>query len=118
MQVSFTITGVRNARGMVRGLAFDKERGFPEERSLAIAEAETRAVAGSVVLTFQIPSSHAAFCFFHDEKNRGRIEKNFLGIPKSGVTVSNWNGRGRPKFKNAYIKVGRSHTAQLKYIFD
>lgn len=117
MTVTFEITGVRNDRGLVRGLAFMKnDGGFPETVDKAIGQAEVTAQKGTVKLVFKgIPASKAAFSFFHDEKEIGKIDKNFLGIPKCGVGASLWNGKGRPNYASCLVKVESEMQATLKY---
>ena len=117
MDVKFTIAGVRNAQGKVRGLAFvaSGRKGFPESRMMAVAEAETQAKVGEVELVFKNVPEEASFSFFHDEKETGKIEKNFLGIPKSGVGASNWAGRGRPSFEKCLVRVTPKAQVRLHY---
>lgn len=115
MKVRFQISGIKNNQGFVRGVAFTKEKGFPENYHLATSMAETRAQKGTVHLTFDLLEPHAAFAFFHDEKNIRRIEKNILGIPKNGITFTNWRGMGKPKFSSCLIKVTSSQDLKIKY---
>ena len=118
MKVTFTISGIRNNKGLVRGLAFssNSSKGFPEDMQVSVAKAETKAASGSVTLVFDdVPTDTASFSFFHDEKSSGKIEKNFLGIPKSGVGASNWSGKGRPSFSKSLIKVSSEGQARLYY---
>ncbi len=117
MTVTFEISGVRNNKGMVRGLVFAKnDGGFPEATDKAIGQAEISAERGTVKLVFKnLTASKAAFSFFHDEKEIGKIAKNFLGIPKSGVGASNWNGKGRPNYASSLVKVEPEMQATLKY---
>ena len=74
-----------------------------------------KAKKGTVTLTFDIPGPEAAFAFYHDEKNLNKIEKGFLGIPKSGIALSNWNYRSRPKYEKAVIKVSPQQKLKIKY---
>lgn len=117
MTVTFEISGVRNAQGLVRGIAFSKnDGGFPEDVSKSIARTETIASKGTVKLVFKdFPAKSAAFSFFHDEKESGKIEKSFIGIPKSGVGASGWEGKGRPSYAKCLVKVTPSMQATLKY---
>jgi len=118
MTITYQIHGVRNNHGYVRGAAFVQDNGgFPEDAQKATAVSQTVARTGSVSLTFKLPSytTHAAFAFYHDEKQIGRIEKGFFGIPKCGITLSNWNGRSRPKFSSAYTPLKKVMQAKLKY---
>lgn len=50
-------------------------------------------------LTFkEIPNGVYAISLFHDENSNGRLDKNFLGIPKEGYAFSN---NIRPTFRVA-----------------
>ena len=115
MKVTFHISGIKNDKGYVRGIAFTDEKGFPENYKLATAISETRAKKGTVKLTFDIKEEKAAFAFIHDEKNIKRVEKTLLGFPKNGVTFTNWRGFSKPKFSSSLIKVTSSHSLKIKY---
>jgi len=115
--VTFEITGVRNNQGKVRGLAFTKDDGgFPENIRKAAAQAEVVAKKGSVKLVFRkLNVKEAAFSIFHDEKEIGRIEKSFLGIPKQGVAVSNWKGLRKPTYEKSLIALKPNVKVSLRY---
>ncbi len=117
MNVIFKITGVRNSKGKVRGLAFQNSEGFPERVSQSVARVQSPAKEGTTVLTFRnIQAESLAFAFYHDEEELGRIKKGFLGIPKCGVSASNWNGRSRPTFKKCLVSLSPTLTARMKYL--
>lgn len=117
MTVRYIISGVRNDKGFIRGAAFAKNDGaFPDDPKRAYALAESKAQRGTVELLFKdINLSPCAFSFFHDEKDIKTLEKNFLGIPKQGIGVSNWSGKGRPKYSSCLIKPERVMRVALKY---
>jgi uncharacterized protein (DUF2141 family) len=50
-----------------------------------------------------IPAGTYAVACFHDENGNGRMDKNFLGIPKEGMVVSNHakGSMGPPPFDKA-----------------
>ena len=115
VKVTFQISGIRNSKGYVRGVAFTNEKGFPENYKLATAMAEARSKKGTVQLSFDITEEKAAFAFFHDEKNIRRVEKSLLGIPKNGITFTNWRGLSKPKFSSSLIKITPVHALKIKY---
>jgi uncharacterized protein (DUF2141 family) len=59
---------------------------------------------GSAVCEFQgIAPGRYAVSVFHDENSNGKMDTNFIGIPKEGVGASN-DAKGRfgpPKFEAA-----------------
>ena len=117
MDVTFKISGIRNSKGAICGLAFTEDNGgFPDGVHKAYAQAMVDAQKGSVLITFKgLKVKKAAFVFFHDEKRIGRVEKGFLGIPKQGITASNWNGRSRPRYSSSLIALKPMLEAKLKY---
>lgn len=51
-----------------------------------------------------IPNGAYAIAVFHDENGNGKLDKNFLGIPKEGYGFSN---NIRPKLRGATFKESR-----------
>ena len=60
-----------------------------------------------------------AISSFHDKNNNGKMDTNFLGIPKEPTAMSN-NAKGSfgpPKFKDAKFNISKDKT-QLKIKFN
>ncbi len=60
-----------------------------------------------------------AISSFHDKNENGKMDTNFLGIPKEPVACSN-NAKGKfgpPKFKDAKFMISTDHT-QIKIKFN
>jgi len=103
-ELEVRVSGVRNAKGTVRALLFAGPEGFPEGHAHAVAKGQAKAREGEVVLHFKdVEVRRGAIVIIHDEDDNTKLRKNFLGIPREGVGASNWNGRGRPKFKRTVI---------------
>ena len=51
-----------------------------------------------------IPNGAYAIAVFHDENGNGKLDKNFLGMPKEGYGFSN---NVRPSFRGATFKESR-----------
>ncbi|BAO74254.1 DUF2141 domain-containing protein [Winogradskyella sp. PG-2] len=72
----------------------------------------------SCVVTFEdLPKGTYAVSIFHDENNNGKLDSNFMGIPKEDYGCSN-NARGfmgPPKWKDAkfQLKENKSITITL-----
>jgi uncharacterized protein (DUF2141 family) len=101
------ISGLRNDRGKVMCALFASASDFPKHADKAVmrntaAIADRRAVCefGGVA-----PGTYAV-SVFHDENSNGRLDTNFMGIPREGVGASN-NAKGHfgpPKFEAASFR--------------
>lgn len=102
--VSVSVQGVLSAQGTITALLFASEDGFPAKEAKALRRVSVPASVGAVALHFErVPAGSYAITVYHDENGNGRMDKNWIGIPKEPVAVSN-NEKGRmgpPKFKDA-----------------
>ncbi len=71
----------------------------------------------TVIYTFKdVPLGVYAVAVYHDSNSNGKLDKNFLGIPKEGYAFSN-NASGTfgpPDFKDAAFKLDGSKTVKIK----
>jgi uncharacterized protein (DUF2141 family) len=98
------ITGLRNDKGQVLCALFSSAADFPKNTANAIAVTKSQISDRHAVCEFAgvAPGTYAA-SVIHDENSNGKLDTNFMGIPKEGVGASN-NARGRlgpPKFSSA-----------------
>lgn len=112
--LTITVTGVRSAAGQVTALLFLGEGGFPAKEARALRKVSVPAVQGTVSLRLAdvAPGSYAV-TIYHDENGNGKLDTNWIGIPKEPVAVSN-NAKGRmgpPKYKDAMFVVGGGEKA-------
>ena len=108
--VKVEVAGLRNGDGQVRACLWTKPDGFPNcSADSSAIRRSVKAQPGRVTVDFgEVPAGTYAVSVFHDEKGTGRVETNFLGIPRSGLGASN-DARGRfgpPSFKDAAVTVG------------
>jgi uncharacterized protein (DUF2141 family) len=102
--VSLDVTGLRSNNGTVRCALYSKEDGYPKDPSKAVARGMAAIKDKHAVCEFTnvAPGTYAA-SFIHDENNNGKLDTNWLGMPKEGYGASN-NARGSmgpPKFADA-----------------
>lgn len=107
--LTVTVTGIRNAEGLVQLCLFARADGFPDcGNDTSVPRQRVPAVPGQVRVRFEglAPGTYAVTAF-HDEKRTGKVETNFLGIPRSGLGASNDpQGRfGPPSFGDAAFTV-------------
>lgn len=98
------IDGLRSAKGEARCSLYATPEGFPTRDENAAAHAHSAVVDGRGMCVFAgVAPGRYAVAVFHDENGNGRLDTNFLGIPREGVGASN-NAKGRfgpPSFGDA-----------------
>jgi uncharacterized protein (DUF2141 family) len=97
------ITGLRNTNGQIKVGVYTKDTTFPktgfELQGINIFPVKK----GANVAIFELPEGTYAVAIIHDENKNGKLDKNFLGIPKEGYGFSNDAKAtfGSPSFKEA-----------------
>ena len=102
--IHVAIDGLRSDRGPVLCALFSSPADFPKKAERAVARAKSEMSGRHATCEFRgVPSGNYAVSVFHDENSNGRLDTNFMGIPREGVGASN-NAKGRfgpPKFSAA-----------------
>ena len=98
------IDGLRSDRGQVLCALFSSAADFPKRADRAVAHAKSEISGRHATCEFQgVSPGTYALSVFHDENSNGKLDTNFLGIPREGVGASN-NAKGHfgpPKFSAA-----------------
>ncbi|MFD2203208.1 DUF2141 domain-containing protein [Shivajiella indica] len=106
--LTLTVNKVKNDKGVVRVLLFDKSAGFPDVVENAVRNASVDIKGDKAVITFNnLPAGTYALSVFHDSENTGKLRTNAFGIPRDGYGFSN-NASGTfgpPSFEKAAFKV-------------
>ncbi len=115
--LTVTITGLHSDKGRVYLSLYNSAEGYPKKASLAYRLAFNSIEKGkcTIVLT-AIPKGVYALACYHDENGNGKLDNNFLGIPKEGTGASN-NARGAmgpPKFDDAKFLVNSDTSQSIK----
>jgi uncharacterized protein (DUF2141 family) len=84
--IEVAVSGVRSANGMVRVVACPQSQFLKDCPWSASAPARPGTVT---VLLGAVPPGRYAVQAFHDENGDGRLNTNWLGIPREGVGFSN-----------------------------
>ena len=101
------VVGLRNSKGQVFCALYSSAEGFPKDTQKAIRR-DTSSISerkASCEFSGIEPGTYAA-SVFHDENSNGKLDTNFLGIPREGVGASN-DARGHmgpPKFDAAHFQ--------------
>ncbi|MDA8768858.1 DUF2141 domain-containing protein [uncultured Winogradskyella sp.] len=103
--ITVSITGLDSNRGQLLVGLYNTEEHFLDKRFKSeIVEISNK--TGTLVFT-NIPKGTYAISFIHDENSNGKMDTNFLGIPKEDYGCSN-NARGTlgpPKWKDAKFEL-------------
>jgi uncharacterized protein (DUF2141 family) len=101
------IVGLRNNKGQVFCALYASAEGFPKDGQKAIRRDTSSVTEGKAACEFPgIERGTYAVSVFHDENSNGKLDTNFLGIPREGVGASN-DARGHmgpPKFNAAQFQ--------------
>ncbi len=119
-EIKVRVTEVSKKKGEVMLALFASPKGFPYETSYAIQKIKGNAVNGVIELNFSdIRRGTYAIALFHDTNGDGKLNTNFMGIPKEGYGVSNntYNTFSAPGYKESSF-THNDHTEltiQMKY---
>ena len=105
--ITVLVEDVKNNNGKMYFALYNNESDFLEERYRGAVELIT--LNKSTTVFKNIPSGTYAVSVFHDRNDNGKIDTNFIGVPKEDYGCSNdANGfMGPPKWKNAKFTLNK-----------
>ena len=103
--LTIEISGITPGRGQIYVAVYDRPETFPtagQQRTGRILEASAQ---GLVVHFEDLPPGEYAAVAFQDVNGNGKLDKNFLGMPKEpyGFSNSARGSAGPPKFSAAAV---------------
>lgn len=114
--ISIALEGVKKNSGSIVVCLWDKDAKFPDcEKGKPLKRIVLAASARSASFD-NVANGTYAVSAFHDANDNGRLDTNFLGLPKEAVGLSN-NPRlmGPPQFKAARFEVSGQTAIVLKF---
>ncbi len=120
--IKVVVVGLHSNEGEVDCALFGSAEGFPGGSGKAMKTTKSKIGNGQGVCTFSgVDPGDYAVSVFHDENGNGKLDTNFLGMPKEGVGASNDAAGhfGPPKFDDArfsYKGGPQSLTIHMKYL--
>ena len=103
------VAGLHNDVGQVGCNIYSSADGFPTDPSKALHGVLTPIKDKKATCDFSgLPKGRYAIAVMHDENSNGKVDTNFIGIPKEGVGASNdaKASMGPPKFDDASFDYG------------
>lgn len=99
-QIHVQVDGLHNDKGQLVCALLTSDM-WPSKKDQSVASAKSSIQHGQAACDFSaIAPGTYGISVFHDENSNGKLDKNFVGMPKEGVGVSN-NAAGHfgpPKF--------------------
>ena len=117
------IVNIRNKNGQLCLAVFADEAHFKEEKTCwAMKCTKKEVVNGEFHIQIPFQPGEWAFSVLDDENGNGKMEYNFMGIPREGFGFSDYflKGLHRPVFKDFSFILGKNETktitVRLKYL--
>jgi uncharacterized protein (DUF2141 family) len=117
------VTGARNTKGKIGVTLFQDAQGFPDDTSRAIrqqaVDIDPNSMSAQAIFE-DLPQGTFAVSVLHDENGNGKMDKNFVGIPKEGYGASNNPKKKRraPTFEEAKFSLGGAEqTIEIMLIY-
>jgi uncharacterized protein (DUF2141 family) len=114
--INVEISGVEDPKGLMSIGLYSKEKGFPDDGK-EYKGTDVEVTGQTVVHTFNdVPFGIYAIAIFHDTNSNGKLDKNFLGIPKEGYAFSNnvFGTFGPPDFKDTSFEFAGSKMIRIE----
>ncbi len=115
--LSVQVNNVESAKGMVKVAVYDSDATFLSFDQVLKANS-VAAQKGSIVLSItDLPEGEYALAVFHDENDNGKLDTNWLGIPKESVAFSNAKMKtfGPPKYRECAFKISSDYEIHIDF---
>lgn len=112
--LTIAVSGLKNNTGLLTVELYNSEGKFLKT---SFKTASTAIKSNTATVTFTgIPKAEYTIMVYHDENNNGKLDKNFIGMPKEPVACSN-NAKGfmgPPKYEDAKFRVTTDTKMNIK----
>lgn len=121
-RIVVNISNITHTGGNIGISVYNSGKGFPGKHEKAyVTKLKPYSGITDRVVFENIPYGTYAISVAHDENGNGKLDANFIGIPKEGVGVSNNPkiGMGGPKFDQCSFTLGEQELAMtilMKYL--
>lgn len=84
--IKVEVSGLHSSDGVVNCALFGPADGFPDDSSKAVKTLKTGIENGKAVCAFpDVGAGDYGVAAYHDENSNGKLDRNFIGMPKEGV---------------------------------
>ena len=111
------ISGINDPKGLMSIGLYAEEKGFPDKGEEYRGK-DVDVTSHTIVHTFkEVPFGTYTVAIYHDINSNGKLDKNFLGIPKESYAFSNnvFGALGLPPgFDKASFEFAEDKTIKIK----
>ncbi len=114
--VEVTITGIRSDKGQIAIGVFKDNETFQKEDAFLDKQFVKKEIANGVMkVQFSLDPGIYGLSLLDDENSNGKMEYNFLGIPKEGFGFSDYYHKGitKPKFDAFKFSLDNDQTRRI-----
>lgn len=117
IEITVTVTNIAVNGGKVYLALFSNANSFAKETPEFAFEIPDS--SASAVQVISVPSGEYVVFVFQDANKNGKMDSNFLGIPKELIGISNYSGRGYPSrnFDKQKIKLDGTTSALTMQLY-
>jgi len=89
--IKASISNIRSAKGQIMISVFKDNAGFQAQKAYKQFRFDKKDISnGSMTVNFSLEPGVYGIAMLDDENKNGKMEKNFLGMPKEGFGFSNF----------------------------
>ncbi len=100
------VKGFENSKGQVFFRVYNSPEGFPRKSENACRTMKKDIRSGECqMLITNLPPGEYAVVVFHDENKNGKLDTNWIGIPREALGLSNYPELSKPDFDKAKLFV-------------
>ncbi len=115
VNLTVSVSGLKNDTGFVQIGLFNSDGTFLKTIYKGISsEIKSK---GATVTFLNIPKGVYAISAYHDQNKNGKLDMNFMGIPKEAIACSN-NAKGfmgPPKYADAKFTITKDTKLEIKF---
>jgi uncharacterized protein (DUF2141 family) len=103
-------------KGTLVFVLFNSADGFPKDHDEAFRRGEVSSFGDMADYSFrELPSGTYALVVYQDLNNNGKMDTNFIGMPKEPLVASNMTKMAKPSFRRSSFIINEPrHTLNVK----
>jgi len=121
--IALNITNIKSTEGSIRVAIFQDEKSFKKEKPAKhITVPKSNIEDNSVSVSFYLQPGTYGISVLDDANNNGKMDYNFIGVPKEGFGFADYfhGGLSRPKFEDFQFIIGEDEklnmTSKFRYM--
>ena len=111
-KLTVEITNVTSKEGQIILAIYNSSENY--DKRIAFQEVKLQPEVDTVTFETNVPDGEYLVMLVHDINKNGKLDTNFIGMPKEPVGLSNYDGKGIPgKFKKHKFTVSEDLTVTI-----